>query len=226
MEFLEKILGEELYKQVAEKINAHNGNEANKENLIKLANLATGDYVAKGKYDSLQTSANGKDAEIENYKKAIADLQKANKSNEDIQQRINQLETENAELKAAQEESDKKYAFDLLLMDSGVTDKEEREFLVYKYENKLKEEGRNLELDENKHIKGAESIVESLKTMRPKAFETGKGDDGYKPVPSTGLPRGDQNNRLTKEELLRKPYSERMELFNSNPEAYKAAMNS
>lgn len=29
MEFLKEVLGEELYNQMAEKINAHNGNEAN-----------------------------------------------------------------------------------------------------------------------------------------------------------------------------------------------------
>ena len=31
MEFLKEILGEELYKQFEEKINAHNGDEANKD---------------------------------------------------------------------------------------------------------------------------------------------------------------------------------------------------
>ena len=35
MDFLKEILGEELYNQVASKINEHNGNEANKDNQIK-----------------------------------------------------------------------------------------------------------------------------------------------------------------------------------------------
>lgn len=35
MEFLKEILGEELFNQFMEKINAHNGNEANKDNQIK-----------------------------------------------------------------------------------------------------------------------------------------------------------------------------------------------
>ena len=43
MEFLKKILGEELYAQVAAKLE---GNDS-----VKLANLATGEYVSKSKYD-------------------------------------------------------------------------------------------------------------------------------------------------------------------------------
>lgn len=42
MEFLKEILGEELFNQVASKINEHNGNEANKDKQIKVANLGSG----------------------------------------------------------------------------------------------------------------------------------------------------------------------------------------
>ena len=66
MEFLKEILGEDLYNQVSEKINAHNGNEANKENQIKIGNLGKGEYVAQGKYAALQEALNGKDTEITN----------------------------------------------------------------------------------------------------------------------------------------------------------------
>ena len=45
MEFLKGVLGVDLYNQVAEALKGH-------EKDIKLANLATGDYVSKGKYDS------------------------------------------------------------------------------------------------------------------------------------------------------------------------------
>lgn len=46
MEFLKEILGEELYSQVAAKL------EGNKE--VKIGNLATGNYVDKGKYTTLE----------------------------------------------------------------------------------------------------------------------------------------------------------------------------
>ena len=221
MNFLKEILGEELFNQVAEKINAHNGNEANADNQIKIGNLGKGEYVGKGKYDAEVTASQNKDVEIENYKKAIADLQKANKGNESIQQRISELEAENAQLKAAQEESDRNYAFDLLLMDSGVTDKDEREFLTYKYQSKLKEDGKTLELDENKHIKDGNSIVESLKTMRPKAFETASAGN-LKVLGDNRLPGGDNTDSgITQEQFSKMGYKSRVELRESNPELYE-----
>ena len=63
MEFLKEILGEELFNQLAEKINAHNGNEANQNNQIKLGNLGTGEYVSKAKHDALQALLDGKTTE-------------------------------------------------------------------------------------------------------------------------------------------------------------------
>ena len=225
MKFLEEVLGSELFSQVESKLNEYNGNEANKEKQIKLANLTSGEYVGKGKYDAEVTASQNKDVEIENYKAAIADLQKANKNNEAIQERIQQLEAENTQLKKDQEESEIKYAFDVLLMDAGVTDKDEREFLAYKYEKKLTEEGKTLELDENKHIKDGEGIVETLKTTFPTRFQTSDGENQFLPLDNNGLPKGDPSQKLTKAELLKKPYAERTKLFSENPEAYKAAMN-
>ena len=44
MEFLKEILGEELFKQIENAINAYNGSEANKGKEIKIANLNSGEY--------------------------------------------------------------------------------------------------------------------------------------------------------------------------------------
>ena len=46
MEFLKAVLGDELYNQVAEKLNGNDN--------IKLANLADGGYVGKDKFDKLK----------------------------------------------------------------------------------------------------------------------------------------------------------------------------
>ena len=76
MEFLKEIVGEELFNQFSEKINAHNGNEANKDKLIKLANLGTGEYVSKAKHDALQALLDGKTTELDTANGLIADLKK------------------------------------------------------------------------------------------------------------------------------------------------------
>ena len=54
MDFLKEILGETLFEQVFKAINEYNGNEANKDKQVKIGNLASGEYVGKGKYDALQ----------------------------------------------------------------------------------------------------------------------------------------------------------------------------
>ena len=223
---LQELLGEELFRQVQAKLDEVNANESDKLKHVRFADLSEGNYVSKQKYDAEVTASQGKDSEIANYKQAIADLQKANKGNEDIQQRITQLETENAQLKAAQEDSDKKYAFDVLLMDAGVADKYERDFLAYTYGSKLKEEGKALELDENKHIKGAEGIIESLKTIRPKAFESASNKDGYEVLGDNRLKESDDRNVTpTKEQFLNMSYEQRVALKESNEQAYKQLAN-
>ena len=50
---LEELLGEELYKQVQEKLDAVNTNEPDKLKHVRYADLSEGEYVGKGKYDSL-----------------------------------------------------------------------------------------------------------------------------------------------------------------------------
>lgn len=64
MEFLKSVLGDELYSQFTEKLNAYNGDESNRDNPIKIANLSTGEYVGKGKYEALEQSLAGKNTEI------------------------------------------------------------------------------------------------------------------------------------------------------------------
>jgi hypothetical protein len=82
MEFLKQYLGDELYAQVAEKLT---GNDK-----VKLANLADGGYVAKGKFDELEIDK-GKLA------KQVADLQKVDGAA--LQGQVDQLTKDNAALK-------------------------------------------------------------------------------------------------------------------------------
>ena len=64
MDFLKDILGTELFEQVANAVNAYNGDEANKDKQIKIANLASGKYVDKGKYTALEELLNKKDSDL------------------------------------------------------------------------------------------------------------------------------------------------------------------
>lgn len=47
MEFLKKLLGDDLYSQLETKINEYNSTKTDKEKQIKLADIGSGNYVEK-----------------------------------------------------------------------------------------------------------------------------------------------------------------------------------
>lgn len=186
MEFLKAILGEELYKQFEEKINAHNGNEANKDNLVKLANLASGEYVGKGKHDALQALLDGKTTELETANGLIAELKKGTKGNEELQGKITGYETQVQQLQQQLVETKLNSALKVALLSEKAKD---IDYLTFKINEKLKAEGKTLELDENENIKGWDDMRSDLKVQFPAMFDgKGKGRE-YEEIP---LPEGDQ----------------------------------
>ncbi len=182
MEFLKAILGEELYSQFAEKLNAYNGDEANKDKLIKLANLTTGEYVGKGKYDALQAQLDGKTTELNTANDLIADLKKGTKGDETLQGKISGYETQVSQLQTELEKTKLENAIQLALRDANVVDPD---YLAYKLKEKYKPE--ELALDDGGKIKGWDDKLSGLKTQFPTQF---KGDGGKK-YDDNRLPDGD-----------------------------------
>jgi hypothetical protein len=228
MEFLKSILGDDLFGQLEAKLNEHNGNEANKDNQIKLANLGGGDYVAKGKHESelekLNNLLSGKSTELDQANELIEQLKKGTKGNEDLQGKISKYETETipnlqAELQKTRIEAAVKVA---LLSEKAL----DVPYLTFKLEEKLKDQGKTLELDENDNIKGWDDLKSDLKTQFPAQFESGNGNGKGQIIDENKLPGSEKRDGFTKEELLKKPYAERQKFYNENPEAYKEIMNS
>ena len=172
MDFLKEILGDELFAQVEEKINAHNGNEANKDKQIKVGNLGSGEYVGKGKHDALQALFDGQKTELEKANNLIAELKKGTKGNEDLQGKISGYETQVADLQKQLQETKIKGAVKVALLAAKALDVP---YLTFKLNEKLNEEGKTLELDENENIKGWDDLLSGLKTQLPTQFETAKG---------------------------------------------------
>lgn len=219
MEFLKELLGDDLYSQIESKINEHNGNEANKENQIKIGNLGKGEYVSKAKHDALQELLNGKDTELKSANDLIAELKKGTKGNEDLQGKITGYETQVAELQKENAELKLKSALKIALLSEKATD---IDYLTFKLEEKLKAEGKTLELDDNEKIKGWDDILSGLKTQLPNQFESSTS----KKVEPNRLPKPEDRTSYTKEDLLKKPYAERQKIYDENPEAYKEIMKS
>ena len=221
MDFLKEILGEELFAQVAEKINAHNGNEANKEKQIKIGNLGSGEYTSTAKYKALEELLAGKQTELDTANGLITDLKKGTKGNEELQGKINTYETETIPTLQRQiQETKIKSALKVALLSEKALD---IDYLTFKVNEKLKADGKTLELDETENIKGWTDILSGLKTQFPSQFESGSA---RRQIQEQRLPERDpQNGGMTRAEFLRKPYAERAAFANENPDAYKTLMN-
>lgn len=219
MDFLKAILGDELFGQVKTAIDAHNGAEENKENQIKLGNLGGGEYVGKGKYDALQEMLTGKETELTTANDLIAQLKKDTKGNEELQGKITAYEGQVADLQNQLAETKMKSAVKVALLEAKASD---IDYLTYKLNEKLKEKGETLELDDNENIKGWDAQLDGLKTQFPNMFDAGQ----KKEVEPNKLPEGDGGSGYTKAELLKKSYKERAEIYEKDPEAFNAAMES
>lgn len=171
-EFLKILFGDKTlsFADFVQALENYNKDEANKGKEINLANLATGEYVGKGKYDS-QTQ------ELTKANELIAELRKGEVDTKDLQDKIAAHDTEVAQLKAqleaSQIEAEAKYA----LLKAKATDPE---YLLFK----LKENGK-LERDEQGKIKNLDNMITDLQTSLPKHFETAtNSDDGFVVIPN------------------------------------------
>ena len=223
MDFLKLLFGDKAltFAELEQAINAHNGNEANKDNQIKIGNLGGGEYVGKAKHESelerLTTLLSGKETDIQNLTSTLESLKKGKVDADAIQQKLSESERLLSESKAREGAIKAKYALRDLLREEDVTDVDYAEYLINK---KLTEDGKPLELDESEHIKGKEDLISGLKTQSPNLF---KKAGGVK-VEENPLPNA-RTGGMTRAEFMRKPYAERAAFANENPEAYKEIMN-
>ena len=204
MDFLKDILGTELFEQVANAVNAYNGNEANNDKQIKIANLANGEYVGKGKYDALQEALNAKGTELTNATQIIEDLKKSAHKGDDLTAKIAEFETtiknQQKELEKAKTES----ALKIELLSAGAK-ADDIDYLLFKLGN---DSDFKAELDENGKLKGIDEKMKNLKTIYPNQFEAqtskkidennlpgGKTDDTPEPTTLTGAIRNRYENK-------------------------------
>ena len=187
---LEELLGADLYAQVKAKLDEANAKKPDKLKHVRYADLSEGEYVSKGKYDSeiekLNNLLSGKDTELTTANNLIADLKKGTKGNEELQGKITGYETQVADLQKQLQETKIKSAIKVALLSEKAVDVD---YLTFKLNEKLKEKGETLELDENDNIKGWADKLSGLKTQFPTMFESGsKGGDGYKPLSDGKIP--------------------------------------
>lgn len=217
MDFLKAILGDALYAQFEQAITAYNGKPENAQNQVKLANLSGGQYVSKGKYDTLDATNKTNEQKLTEANTLIEQLQKAAKGDETLQQQVTEYQTKVQTLTAELEQAKIDSAIKVGLLAEGA---EDVDYLTFK----LKSKGEKLELDEQGNIKGWADKVAALKTQLPTQFSEKKNGsfEGFRPVDKNNP---DPNNKgKTKADILKMPYSERVKFFNENPDGYNEIM--
>ena len=193
MDFLKEILGEELFNQLQSRLNEHNGNEANRDKQIKLANLGGGNYVSKGKYDTeiekLNNLLSGKSNELKKANDLIEQLKKGTKGDEELQGKISKYETETIpNLQKQLQQTRIEAAVKVALLSEKALDVP---YLAFKVNEKLQEQGKTLELDENENIKGWDEVISSLKTEFPAQFEAASTNKEIVEIPLPGNDKKD-----------------------------------
>lgn len=200
---LEELLGEELYAQVKAKIDAANANEPDKVKHIRYADLSEGGYLSKEKHTSemeqIKTALSGKESELTAANALIEQLKKGTKGDEALQGKITAYETQVQGLQEELAKTKVDAAIKVALLSEKAVDVD---YLTFKLNEKLKEDGGKLELDENGGIKGWADKVADLKTQFPKMFEDASaGSAGGKKYEERRLPGGDGNNNLEPKNL-------------------------
>lgn len=197
MDFLKAIFGDKslTHEELVNAINAHNGNEENKDNLIKLANLSSGEYVSKAKHDALQTLLDGKTTELDTANNLIADLKKSAKGDETLQGKVTAYETQVSQLQEQLKKTQIESEVKISLLAAGAN-ADDIDYLIFK----MNGSGEALELSEDGKIKGIDEKITAVKTQHPNQFGGSTSGGGLK-VDPLKLPEGDGGNKAEPQSL-------------------------
>lgn len=195
MEFLQQLISKELYSKLEEEL---------KDKNVKLADLNSGNFVSKEKFDR----TNG---EYNEAKALIEKLKGENANNGEMQSRIKEYEAEIQKLQAEAEKAKIESEFKVRLLEAKAKPND-IDYLMFK----MQQNNPELKLDEQGHIKGIDDIVSGLKTNYSSNFEVQES----KKVNVNTLPKG-EDNKLTKEDFAKMKYNERNALYNENPDLYR-----
>lgn len=163
----------------------------------------------KGKHDALTK-------EHQESTTLIEELKKANGGNEALQSKITEYETQIATLQAENEKIKVDSALKTALLEANVTDVD---YIAFK----IRELGE-VKLDDKGKVKGITDTLASLKTEYPQHFSS----ESKKKITENKLDDGDDkgDKGMTREELLKKPYSERQQFYKDHPDQFNEIMNS
>lgn len=218
---LEELLKDspEALKAINDAISKANEGQEDKLKHVRFADLSEGAYVSKDKYANLEADLSEKATELEKANGLIEELKKGNGKNEALQKKITDYESEIANLKAENEAMKLEGALKLALVSEGAVDVD---YLLFK-----SKEAGEVKLNDDGSVKGVDSLISTLKTQHPAMFGASKSDpQAGRKVLENGLPNGNTEKTVTKEQFAKMGYQARNKLYSENPELYKELSNS
>ena len=198
-----KNIEDDVIKSIVEDMKANKIFTASEENLdIRYGKL-------KSQNDTLKV-------DYENLKKDHETMKQSSGDSAELLKQAAEKDATIAALQAKLEETQIDADVHVELLSAGVKP-DDIDYVMFK----LKAKGK-LERGDDGKIKDMDDKIAALKTQLPGQFTS----ESKKNILENKLPSETENgDAITKESLLKKPYAERMKIFNENPEAYKNAMN-
>ena len=162
----------------------------------------------KGDFDAL-TKQHGESTTL------IEQLKKDSQGNEALQGKITEYERKIQQMEKELQQTKIDAALKVALLEAGATDVD---YLTFK----IKEKGE-VSLGDDGKIKGIDDTIAAQKTQFPQHFSS----TSKKKVDEKKLPEdGEGGEGMTKKELLSKPYNERLQIYQENPELFNQIINS
>ena len=189
MEFLEEILGNDLYEQVKTKVSSYN-EKADKDKKISIVNVNSGEFVSKSKYLALQTDLDNTKTSLDTANTTIADLKKNNGDNASLQTKIQEYETKITSLETANKENLSKLIKESAIKEALYAEKAKHpELLISKFDLS------KITLDEKgeKVVSGIEDQIKVNKETYKDLF----GEVETKPAPYRYTPQGGSGSEKT-----------------------------
>lgn len=168
------------------------------------------------RYGKLKAEHDNLTAEHEKSTGLIAELQKATKDNEGIQNQITEYQ---AQIQTLQEEATRtkvESALKIGLLSAGARPTD-IDYLLFKMEH---DGDWKPELDDQGKVKGLDEKLKGLKTQFPAQFE----GTGSKKIDEKKLDKSEEKTSVTKDEFKKMGYQDRLNFKKSNPELFKEFM--
>ena len=170
------------------------------------------------RYKKLQEQHKTVSDQLKEANGTIDGLKQTNAGNEELQRQVSDYEQKFEAMNAQLEQVKRDAALQVKLHEANTTDVN---YMTFCLNEKLKKDGKSIELDESGDIKGWDDLLSGLQTQFPTFFESAKGKDGLTVYEPAKLKKSDANRNPTREEFKNMGYEQRVALKNENPELFK-----